>query len=209
MVSLISRVTRTTELRVDHIEFDHAAREFIEASLAFDGGLNMIANKRQAGDVADYAAKEAEERGMNPVPGRADVLFLEVEIDDPSDFSDILCVRGATEGPYRILRVASPAAPNAIAAILLALRDATGVLPRAFFEWSEGSPVAHLLRYLLVGRGDTPSVVREIIRKVEPDPARAPASTSAEGRPALPRCRSGHRAGCALGLRSLWLGAVL
>lgn len=174
VLSLISRISRTTELRVEHIEFDHAARGFIDASLAHDGGLNIIANKRQAGDVAEYAAKEDEQRSMNPVPGRADVLFLEVDIDDPSDFSDVLRVRGATEGPYRILRVASPAAPNAIAAVLLALRDATGVRPHAFFEWSEGSPVAHLIRYLLLGRGDTPPVVREIIRKVEPDPTRRP-----------------------------------
>jgi hypothetical protein len=34
--------------------------------------------------------------------------------------------------------------------------------------------VTHLLRYLLLGRGDTPPVVREIIRKVEPDPQRRP-----------------------------------
>lgn len=174
VISLVSRISRTTELRVEHIEFDHAAREFIEASVAYDGGLHLIANKRQAGDEAEYAAKEAEQRSMNPVPGRADVLFLEVDINDPSDFSDVLRVRGATIGNHRILRVASPAAPNAIAAVLLALRDATGVRPHAFFEWSEGSPVAHLLRYLLLGRGDTPPVVREIIRKVEPDPQRRP-----------------------------------
>ncbi|MGW5016536.1 hypothetical protein ACWEOR_31540, partial [Micromonospora chalcea] len=31
------------------------------------------------------------------------------------------------------------------------------------FEWSEGNPIAHLLRYLILGRGDTPPVVREII----------------------------------------------
>lgn len=174
VVSLVSRISRTTELRVEHIEFDDAARDFIEASIANDGGLHIIANKRQAGDEEEYAAKEAEQRSMNPVPGRADVLFLEVDIDDPSDFSEVLRVRGTTIGDFRILRVTSPAAPNAIAAVLLALRNATGVRPHCFFEWAEGSPVAHLARYLLLGRGDTPPVVREIIRKVEPDPQRRP-----------------------------------
>jgi len=173
-VSLISRASRTTELRVDVIELDDAARRFVTESLAQDGSLNIIANKRQGGDVAEYSMKEEEQRGMNPVPGVAHVLFLEIDVDDPSRFSGVLHVRGTEVGGYRILRVASPAVPNAIAALLLALRDATGVRPHCYFEWSEGSPVFHLFRYLFLGQGDTPPVVREIIRKTEPDPARRP-----------------------------------
>jgi hypothetical protein len=172
-VSLVSRVTRTIELRADRIEFDQAARRFISDSLDYDGALDIIA-KRRPGNQAEYSAKEASQRYMNAVPGSADVLFLEIDIVDPSAFTKVLRVRGVDVDGYRVLRAESPAVPNAIASILLAIRDATGVRPHAYFEWSEGNPLGHLFRYLLLGQGDTAPVVREIIRQNEPDPARRP-----------------------------------
>jgi amino acid transporter len=175
VISLISRVSRTTELRADRIEFDELARRFITDSLEHDRRLTLIANKRQVGDNREYDEKEWEQRSMNPVPGAADILFLEIDISDPSQFGGVLKVRGVeVEGGHRVLRAESPAVPNALAAILLALRDSTGVRPHCHFEWTEGSPLFHAFRYLVLGQGDTPPVAREIIRKVEPDPKRRP-----------------------------------
>lgn len=175
LVSLISRVTRTTELRVERIEFDEEARNFITENIKHDGRLDLVANKRQKGDKTEYAEKEEEQRGLNPLPGSVDVLFLEIDVVDPSEFSDVLNVRGVTVDNHRILRAEAPAAPNAIAAILLALRDTTNIRPRCHFAWSEGNPLGHLFRYLILGQGDTPPVVREIIRQHEKDPKKRPA----------------------------------
>ena len=96
-------------------------------------------------------------------------IFLEVEVGDPSDFAQELHVRGIEIDGHRVLRTQSPAVPNALAAITLRIRDETGMRPHLHFQWSEGNPLAHLVRFILLGQGETAPVTREILRQAEQD----------------------------------------
>ena len=83
---------------------------------------------------------------------------------------------------YRVLTLESSSIPNALAALLLHVRDATGLRPHIYFEWTEGNPFANFLRFFLFGQGEVAPVTREVLREAEPDRRAGPASTSAEAR---------------------------
>jgi hypothetical protein len=170
--SLVSRVYRTTELRVERVDVDATARELIgEVS---GGEIHIIANRPDAGDVLEYEQKDKEQREDHRIPADAPVLFLEVKVCDASEFADVLEVKGVRVGGHRVLRAESSTVPNAIAAFLLHLRDTTGKVPHAYFEWTEGNPIKYLLWYLLFGYGDIAPVAREVLRQAEPDLERRP-----------------------------------
>jgi hypothetical protein len=171
--SLISRVTRATELRVTEVILDQTARQFVKEAAA-ESELRVIANEPDARDLLEYLEKEHEERQRNQIPADDPVLFLEVTVTDPSEFESQLQVVGEDRYDHRVLRTESSAVANAIAAVLLHLRDLTGERPHVYFDWTEGNPVAQLLRFLIFGSGEVAPVTREVLRAAEPDPRQRP-----------------------------------
>ncbi|MDQ5845151.1 MAG: amino acid transporter [Acidobacteriota bacterium] len=172
VASLFSRVWRTTELRVEHVELDDLAREFVRR--AAKGTVRIIANRRDTGDAQEYEIKEREKREDNHIPSDEPILFFEVTPGDASEFSGVLNIHGERVDGYQVLRAVSPAVPNAIAAFLLFLRNETGKLPHVYFGWSEGNPLSYLLKYIAFGEGDTAPVTHEVLRQAEKDPERRP-----------------------------------
>ncbi|MBB5626323.1 amino acid transporter [Sphaerisporangium krabiense] len=170
VTSLISRATRSTELRVSAIELDEKARGIIDVP----GKIRIIANEPDARDAQEYADKDHETRRNNHLPEEEPLIFLEVTVEDASEFHSELCVQGEERHGYKILRVQGATVPNAIAAVLLHIRDETGKMPHVYFHWSEGNPIAALLRYLVFGGGDVAPLTREVLRQAEPDDTRRP-----------------------------------
>jgi len=174
VVSLVSRAARSTELRATEVVFDAAAERFVDEA-GRRGELRIIANHPDDPTSREYLLKEREEREASHIPPGDAVLFLEVTITDASEFDPSIQVRGYRIGRHRVLRTNGASVPNAIAAVLLEIRNKTGKQPHIYFGWAEGNPLKYLARVILFGEGDVAPVTREILRRAEPNPKRRPA----------------------------------
>jgi hypothetical protein len=171
ITSLVSRATRSTELRVSEVHLDPLAGTFVDAAR---GDLHLIANEPHQRDRAEYDDKVREQWINHRLRSSEPVVFVEVSVSDASEFETELHVTGEERYGYKILRIESSAVPNTLAALLLHLRDRTGKVPHIYFHWAEGNPIAAMLRYLVFGGGDVPPLTREVLRQAEPDLERRP-----------------------------------
>ncbi|CAL9632731.1 amino acid transporter [Streptomyces sp. enrichment culture] len=173
LISLLSRLARAFELRVTHVTLDPMAERFVRDMA--HRRIRFIANEPGRRDQAEYRDKVEQIRADNDMPEQEDFVFVEVTVTDPSEFEAGLTVRGEVlHDRYRVLTLESASIPNALAALMLHVRDATGCTPHIYFEWTEGNPFANFLRFFLFGQGEVAPVTREVLREAEPDRDRRP-----------------------------------
>jgi hypothetical protein len=171
-VSFLSRLSRSLELRATSVAFDRTAEVFLADCRRRK--VRLIANEPDARDAEEYRRKLEDTHAEHDFSDD-DVIFVEVTVGDPSDFESGIEVRGEIlHGRYRVLTLTSPSVPNALAAVLLEIRNRTLRLPHIYFEWTEGNPLTNLLRFLLFGVGEVAPVTREILREAETEPRRRP-----------------------------------
>ncbi len=177
-LSIVSRAARATELRVERVELDRAAERILIGA----GGrpIRFVAHHPQGdGDgvedgPAEYRFKVAEARWGVHVPEEDPLVFVEVQIEDASEFGGVLEVEGREVAGYQVLRARGSSVPNAIAALLLFVRDATGAVPHVYFGWNENGPLQNAARFVLGGQGDVALVTHEILRLAEHDRPKRP-----------------------------------
>jgi hypothetical protein len=173
VVSFVSRLVRSLELRTTEVTYDARADAFIRDCARRT--LRLVANEPDARDVTEYRDKIAQIVDDHDLPDAGDIVFVEVTVEDYSDFESRIHVHGEVlHGEFRVLTVRAASIPNALASLLLDLRDRTGVRPHIYFEWTEGNPLLNLARFLLFGVGDVAPVAREVLRRAEPDRTRRP-----------------------------------
>lgn len=172
VISLLSRARRSFELHATRVHLDQQALEFMSSNL--DGPITIIAHEPHRISAEAYRDKLKSAIEVSHLPLEHEALFLEVIVDDSSDFETELDVRGVIRHGYRILEVHGPVVANTIASVLFHIRDATGLMPHIYFRWTEGNPVVNLLRFLFLGEGEIAPVTREVLREAEPDVTKRP-----------------------------------
>jgi hypothetical protein len=175
VVSLVSRVQRSFQLRATSVVLDDQALAFVRSDADDYGVIRIVSHEPDEDSEQEYRTKLSEERRDSNIPARSPVLFLEVHRADSSNFEEDLEVRGVVRHGFRVLQVSSGNVPNTLAAVLLEIRAETGVIPEIYFEWTEGSPLSNMFRFLITGAGEVAPVTREVLRRAEPDPVRRPA----------------------------------
>lgn len=172
-ISFLSRMHRSYELRVQDIVFDKEAKKVLKAA-KHQHRLVIVAHDPDSFEADEYAEKEQVQRRISHIEDDVPVIFLEVNVKDASEFDSLLSVHGRRRGKHKVLWVDAPSVPNAIAAILLYIRDVAGIVPDAYFEWAEANPTRSLLRFLFFGQGEVATVTHEVLRRAEPDRSRRP-----------------------------------
>jgi hypothetical protein len=174
VVSIVSRVQRSFQLRATSVTLDATAQDFVLADADEYDSILILANEPDDGSANEYRQKISDERRDSGIPQRRPVIFLEIYPSDSSNFEEDLEVRGVVRHGNRVLRVNSGNIPNTIATVLLTIRDLTGVVPDIYFEWTEGNPISNMFKYLVTGGGEVAPVTREVLRRAEPNPLRRP-----------------------------------
>jgi len=173
VVSVVSRLSRAFELRVTDVELDRTAQLFLRD--AARRTIRLVANEPNERDAREYVEKRRESIRDYGLDENDDIIFVEITVTDPSAFASRLDVRGhVMHGHFRVLTMEGTNVPNALAALVLHVRDVTGRRPHLYLEWTEGNPLANLARFLFLGVGEIAPTTREVLRRAERDSTKRP-----------------------------------
>jgi hypothetical protein len=170
--SFFSRWIRSTELRFEGFDFANQATERRWLELCGSGAKVLVPHR--PGLVSLAEKRKLLERDYRLAPGTA-VIFIEAELGDPSNFYQRPLVKIEREGGLEVIRASKcVSVSHVLAALCLELCRDGGEPPEVIFGWSNESPLAANLNFLLSGEGNIPWMVRELVRKANADAARQP-----------------------------------
>jgi hypothetical protein len=169
--SFVSRLLRSTELRLSHFVFSSPESQMIWESLKYLEIPVLVPHRPGRRDLIE---KEAEIRHVHRLEPGTPIVYLEAIPGDASEFLHTPHMDVFSQEERFILRVTNcHSVAHVIAAVGLELAREGNPL-EIHFGWSDEMPIAANVRFLLFGEGNVPWMVRELIRKAQRDPRLQP-----------------------------------
>jgi hypothetical protein len=171
VVSMVSRTHRSTELRFERFQFADETSRVLWDTMKYLQFPVLVPHRPGNRSLVD---KDEIIRRIHRLGPEEPIVFIEASLGDTSEFyhSPAIGIR-QDEGRFVIQVNRCVSIAHAIATIALELSK-TGRPPEIHFGWSDESPLAANLSFVLFGQGNVPWLVRELIQKAEPDPNRRP-----------------------------------
>ncbi|MBI2807000.1 MAG: amino acid transporter [Planctomycetes bacterium] len=169
--SILSRAWRADELRTIGFEFKDEQSKFHWDNLrhAYFPVLIPVDLKRE-----NHEEKEAQIRAQHHLSPEVGVAFLEVYVDDPSEFLQNLMIEVVRDNHRYVIKVTHCVSlAHAIAAVALEM-SLHSEPPGLHFGWPEKDMLSASWSYLAFGEGNLPWKVRELIHRAEKDPNNRP-----------------------------------
>lgn len=169
--SFYSRVRRSRELRFGRFQLVSA-----ESKLFWDTikHLEMSILVPHRPGRRSLAEKEATIRREHRIPRDMSIVFVEVELDDASEFlQDPWMEIKQQEGRFIIKVTHSASIAHTLVAVALEMAK-VGRPPEIHFGWTDETPLSGTLGFLFFGEGNVPWMVRELIRRAVPEEEKRP-----------------------------------
>ncbi len=171
LTAFVSRWLRSTELRFDGFTFNDEPSKNRWQEIRQLHFQVLVPHRPEHVTLRE---KERQVRSRHRLAPEVPIIFIEVQLGDPSDFYQQPLLEIYRDGDLEVIRVSRCASvAHVLAALLLEFRE-VGEPPEIIFDWSEEPPLAANLNFLLWGQGNIPWLVHELVRKAERDPHRRP-----------------------------------
>jgi len=171
ITSFFSRWLRSTEMRFEGFEFaDDLARERWQEICRLPAKI-LVPHRPGVISLAEKSAAIKREFHLDP---QTPVIFVQAELGDPSDFYQAPLMQVEWDQSLEVIRLSKCVSVSHVLAALCVEISRVGPPPEMVFGWSIEAPLAANLNFLLLGEGNIPWMVKELVRRAIPDAARQP-----------------------------------
>lgn len=171
VTSFASRIIRSRELRFAGFKLADAESRFMWDTIRHLELTILVPHRPGRRSLAN---KEAQIRREHRIPRDLMVVFIEVVLADASEFVNEPELKIEQEEGRYIMRISKAASiAHTLAAVALEMAK-VGRPPEIHFGWTDETPWSGTLGFLLFGEGNVPWMVRELIRRAEPDENKRP-----------------------------------